>query len=845
MTIYTTPESFEDLTPSAGQRLGTALGKGLSQGLQMLAQQKIKGLQDRKTALAAHQKGFGELPSSIAKFAKDTGREGYGTEDYDEVRQLAENFYNEGDTKEIAAARAWMEYEKEPETGLDYLKKGRREGYQTPPTTARFMDLFKTKETEESQALYERASDKAKTAKSLNEFSMGELVSLKPKDIENLPKDEQEKFWKALPSLVKQMEGISAVAAVPFVGGALEERFRKQIDPDLPPPPGIATASRIAGELPLLGGLLGGATKAAQAARGAGVFGGDIALNEFIRTVGTDKPANLKLIGIQTGLGALFPYGEAGIKAIARPFRNAIAKRMRKGAISGLEATESLLKDANKEGISIEELQKGSPSEKVKFTKFLEEEGKKTKEKIKEVMKPLPSPRRKKETLKGRAETAKEASQRFKKESEALSKTPIGKYLEPRKITKGTVVRKAKLGPRAQHAEKRINELEKDILTKTGQELKEAQNELSLLKNRKYLLEYEIKFGSLPPTAAELTAQAERSNTNLIDMVMNPTEDTLKAIKKNDKMMNTFLDRAKNEVVKGKLPGKVAEGTFLGIQDAHLKAYKQLQKDIKAQMFIPYSPMRATGLGQTTLDEIGKRIKGIEAAIKVQQQKRKVQSALKGPMGKFYRSWVDKLKGQQKLFSKDMIRLGDKISKAEKNLTAIARERIEKTASTAAKKGEKEVVKGAQQAGFGKIESVKIGKVLEEIKNPPKFSSFEEFRKWIKPRTNALLLPVKNQIMAGFILGSVDPIIKETTGKKIPSKIKYPLYGTVGLYGKTGSRKPFLAMSSWLTNELWDISRKAYHKGKLQSKKGIERRREFEKLKKKGFTPKELKEMRS
>ena len=845
MTIYTTPESFEDPTPSFGSRLGTALGGGIGSGLQQLAEQKIKDIQERKKSALDFQKGFGELPSAIAKFAKDTERGGYGAEDFDEVRQLAENFYSQGDSKDVAAIRAWMEYEKEPETGLEFLQEGIKKRYRTPETKARFSDLFKPKETEGSKALYERASEKSKTAKSLDEFSMGELLSLKSPDIENLPPEEQKKFWEAVPHLMKRMEGISSTSAIPFVGGAVEERLREQIDPGLPPPPGIATGARIAGELPFLGGLLSGATKGVQAVKGAATFGGEAAINEFLKTVGTDKPADLKLIGLQAGLGGLFPYAEAGIKALAKPFRNAIAKRMGKGAKSGLEATESIFKDANKEGISIEELQKGSESERIKFTEFLTEDSQKAMKKTKEVVKPEVTRGRKRETLKGRAESTKEAAARFEKESVAISKTPIEKYLEPRKVTKAVTARKAKLGPLVQNTEKRIAELEKEVRQKTGEALSQAREVLSSLREKKYKLNYEIKYGNPPPTAAELTAQADRSSEKLVDMIINPTEGTLKAIQKNDKMMNTFLDRAKDELVKGKLPEKFAEGTFLGIQDAYLKAYKQLRKDIKQQMLMPFSPIRGSGMGQTTLDELSKRIKGLEAATKVQQQKRKVQAALKGPTGKFYRNWVDKLKGHQDLFSKDMIRIGDKISKAERKISPVAREGIEKAATSAVKKGEKATVQAAQAAGFGKTESVKIGKTLEEIKNIPKFKSFEEWRKWIRPRMNALLLPVKNQIMAGFILGSVDPIIKETTGKKIPSKIKYPLYGTVGLFGKTGSRKPFLAISSWITNELWDISRKSYHKEKLQSKRGIERRREFERLKKKGFTQKQLKEISS
>lgn len=836
MTIYTTPEQFEDPTPSVGQRFGTALGTGLGEGLQLLAQQKVKNLQDRQKAFKEHQKGFGELSGTVSKFAKDTGREGYGTEDYDAVRQLAEGFYNQGDSKEIAAARAWMEYEKEPETGLDYLKKEKaateRGKYRPRPDQPHFSDLFKPKETEKSKALYERAAEKAKTAKSLDEFSTGELLMLKHSDIKNLPPEEQEKFKKALPHLVKKMETISQVAAVPFVGGAIEERAREQVDPDLPPPSDIASVSRIAGELPLLGPLLEGATVAQQAIKGAATFGGEAALNEFIRTVGTDKPADLKTVGIQAGIGALFPIIGEGVKAIAKPLRNAIARRMQRGAQSGIQATEEVFKDATKAGVSFEELQKGSQIEAEKFSEFLTEDSHKTMGKVKK----LP---------KLRAETSKEAEKRFAQEAKTLSKTPIEKYLEPQKVTKGVAERRAKIGPRLQNTEKRIGELEKDLKNKTGLELSKTQEELSSLKERKYRMDHEIKYGSPPPTATELTAHAEKSSKNLVGMIMNPTEGTVKAIQKNDKMMDTFLNRAKDEVVKGKLPEKFAQGTFLGIQDAHLKAYKDLQKIVKEEMLKPFSPIRASKMGPTIQEELGKRIKGLEAAQKVQQQKRKVQQALKGPTGKFYRNWIDQLKKEQNLFSKDMIRIGENISKAEKNLTPVAKERIEKAAATAVKKGEKEIIRGAEKAGFGKTESGKIGKALEELKNPPKFKTFEEARKWMQSKANILLLPVKNQIMAGFILGSIDPIIKETTGKKIPSKVKLPIYGMAGLYGKTGSRRPFLALTSWATNALWDSARTSFHKEKLHSKKGIARRREYEKIKKKGFSAKELKEIRN
>lgn len=63
MTIYVGPENFEDLTPSASQRIGGGFGQGLSEGLQMLVQQKLKGIQQQKQNEALAQLG---LPPNLS-----------------------------------------------------------------------------------------------------------------------------------------------------------------------------------------------------------------------------------------------------------------------------------------------------------------------------------------------------------------------------------------------------------------------------------------------------------------------------------------------------------------------------------------------------------------------------------------------------------------------------------------------------------------------------------------------------------------------------------------------------------------------------------------------------------
>jgi len=60
MTIYTTPESFEDLTPSVGQRFGGAIGQGLSSGLQLLAQDKLEKMKHDRLQTLLGELGGGQ-----------------------------------------------------------------------------------------------------------------------------------------------------------------------------------------------------------------------------------------------------------------------------------------------------------------------------------------------------------------------------------------------------------------------------------------------------------------------------------------------------------------------------------------------------------------------------------------------------------------------------------------------------------------------------------------------------------------------------------------------------------------------------------------------------------------
>ena len=94
---------------------------------------------------------------------------------------------------------------------------------------------------------------------------------------------------------------------------------------------------------------------------------------EIYALIGGEKYA---LIGIKIGLETIFPFDDAAIKGMVKPFIHAVVKRMLTGAKcnSKATATENLFEDAIKAGISIEGMQKGIEPERVKFIEFLEKD---------------------------------------------------------------------------------------------------------------------------------------------------------------------------------------------------------------------------------------------------------------------------------------------------------------------------------------------------------------------------------------------------------------------------------------------------------------------------------------
>lgn len=887
MTMFVGPEGFEDLTPSAGSRFGAAAGaglaqgipQGLSQGLQMLAKSKMERITERRKRIEE----IGKIPHFTNSYLNDTGRKAYGTEVRDTINALAPKYIEQGYGGYEASQLATQEYEskqqpQENQSGFEILKNAIQSISKTAINPLSMLQgtglaenikklpkaLFEPKSSPE---LHKKAAEKSKTATSLNDFTQGELLSLKTEDIANLSPKLQEQYYKALPTLVKRAESISKAATVPFIGGAVEERAREAISPELPTPPAIATVARIVNEAPFLAAL-GTGSLLKTALTDVGVFGGLGALDETIRTLGTDKPFEFTPVIAQGIIAGLIPVGGAGLKKLGGLFRKATIQEMRATGKTAAQSAEEVLKRAKARKIPIEEL-KGKEQKTIStLSKSLNEDAEKTAAKIKSLKVERP-------------EKPSVIEARKKAEVEAISKTPIQEYLEVKPATKGSLIRKAELEPKVEKNTQKINQLKKDLFKKEGTELQKAQKELQNIQQENYELNHEIKYGHKAPTNESITSQVEKSNQDLVNHILSPTEQSEKAILKNDKMMKGFINKSKSELVKGNIPEAKTQDLFININEAYLKSYKQMVEDIKGQMKEVGSPMRQLKIGEKLIENLENRIKGLDAAVKLQKQKRNVQSALKGPSGVFTRKLIDDVRGTQELFTKDLIRTGDRISHAERNISNATKQHFEEIGAKAVKGTEKEFQSSAEAAGFTKEESENLGdhikKMREEVtgekqaktetkseqKKKAKETKAEERKKAkeekeqalkkaqeiedkkLRNRIDKLLRPIRNQVMAGFVIGSLDELSREFTGHGISSKIKYIIYGSTGIpLGRNRKTHIPLAIAAAASDTITNKIRFEINKGLLHSKKGKQFLSQYEKVKKKGFTAKELKQIR-
>ncbi len=69
MTIYTSPESFMDPTPSPGERIGSAVGQGLTSGLQLLAQDRLEKMKQQRLESLLQEVSGSPSPSPLMSSA--------------------------------------------------------------------------------------------------------------------------------------------------------------------------------------------------------------------------------------------------------------------------------------------------------------------------------------------------------------------------------------------------------------------------------------------------------------------------------------------------------------------------------------------------------------------------------------------------------------------------------------------------------------------------------------------------------------------------------------------------------------------------------------------------------
>jgi len=90
MTIYTSPEMFEDSTPSAGQRIGGAFAGGVGSGLEMLIGSKIQNLRSQHQKKALLSKGFPPEIADIWEELTDGGKTQFASMFMDQLQREPE-----------------------------------------------------------------------------------------------------------------------------------------------------------------------------------------------------------------------------------------------------------------------------------------------------------------------------------------------------------------------------------------------------------------------------------------------------------------------------------------------------------------------------------------------------------------------------------------------------------------------------------------------------------------------------------------------------------------------------------------------------------------------------------
>jgi len=140
MTIYTTPEAFEDLTPTPAERISAGLGQGISSGLAMLIGNKIQNMRAESQRQNLLKKGFppqiaevwGELSeggkTKFAELFMDEVQRNLGGQDsieIEEAKMASPQVREMGLTPKESVAREEKRYDKNLPLFQEHEKKRR------------------------------------------------------------------------------------------------------------------------------------------------------------------------------------------------------------------------------------------------------------------------------------------------------------------------------------------------------------------------------------------------------------------------------------------------------------------------------------------------------------------------------------------------------------------------------------------------------------------------------------------------------------------------------------------------------------------------------------------------
>lgn len=896
--------------------IGDYFGQGFAQGtdtaLKYLLKAKMQGLADK----ARDDKKRDELKDPVriretnAKFLKlKKAHEAADEATLDEFANLTSAYLEQGYSEGHANEKAYQDLIKAGEIKEDessekkrnFLEKGGQKAVNF--LNQKGQEFFDYQQTPRSLEARKRAQEKAGNFDAPESFSKGEIFQLTPEDIQNYSKEDQKKIKK----LQNEARAHYPSHLLPLIGEGAEERFREIIDEDLPLPPRISSLVRTGLEIYLLKGL-GAGSLATQGLKGAAVFGGGAAFNEAIRTMGTDKPADLNHVAMNGIMGLMFPVAEKGMQAFAdkiwRPLRNRIASIMKASRGTAGEAAEAVINGAERQGININKVQQGDPSEMGKFNDFIQPTPKPS---VETPSTPRPSaetpstPKAPTQSLKGRVtnvggkginvpapEKVSRAHMRYQSNVKSVKDVPTEKYLQekPDKLRKAD---RPAVQKQLSETRNEISATEKQLFNSKGSELKTAQEKLLTLRQKESNLQHLLKQGKPRLTASELRDEAVESAKGVVNKIIKNDPESKKAIAKNNKRIQTWLDRFKAEIGRKKIPAQINRDQFIAVQEAHIEAYEDMLDLVKKEVKDPKSHLYNLPQEEELVQEFTKRLSSLKKEIATQSQKNLAKKLTEGGMGKFYRAWIGKVKNDQNILTKDMIRLNNRIKESEQQISKVARNAMNK-AEVAAKNNN--LVGVYQQAGATPQEAKELNKSFNEAKESVKdlvsnagqrFEASANQARGNQARGNAsanqasanqatrnattatqqkniqarltavartkirsfLDKSLINQAIVGATLGSLDSLSQEIRGKKIPGQLKLGVLGLVGLSGKKGVRYPVLAISAYFTDKLLKNKRIESAKQTLASKKGLAARKEYySNLKKRGFNTKELKEIR-